>query len=603
MKGIRTRSYYQKLVASHLTVLLLTVSIMAVFNYGFSKDQHNRRMLDLVSHSGSQTASGIEARFRQMANVSDTIRYLLQQLFSKANTQTPRPQADADAINDILALRDAFGFKDISAWMPPSFFSANEGMTFFSSTLPNGRFLMPSVQTAPAGKVSWITLSDYQYPFMRFQNYEKYNLISCFMRVSTLTTQDAFCFFIDIDERELAAMLEESEAMPLEQFIVDEDGLILSHPNKDRLGERLPQEDMLALAHAKSDEPVHVGNSLYLRYPLRTAGWALLVSVPQDYLMSLSLTAANGLIPAVCIATLVAALTSLLISRQLNRRLKVMGAVIRSIEPNFSVMGESVELIEARMPVPSHGSSPDVLDELSIVFNKLVDRLNVTMQSALSGSLAQEKLRYQLLRAKINPHFLYNILDSIKICNTLGRIEDANLLLSQLAAFYRLILRKSDLDIITIGEELEIVRLYLEMESVSHEQAFSYSLETDPDVGMFTIPRFVLQPLVENCVIHGLPGDAKQMHITLSLRYVDDIILITIKDDGLGMDEATMSRLMRVVRGEEAPPQIDGSMAFWGLNNVAARLKPYVADPGEPVHYTSVVGEGTTVCVELKQVL
>lgn len=462
---------------------------------------------------------------------------------------------------------------------------------------------MPSVQTAPAGKVCWITLNDYQYPFMRFQNYERYNLVSCFMRVSTLTTQDAFCFFIDVDERELAAMLEESEAMPLEQFIVDDAGRILSHPDKERLGEYLPQEDLLALADASSITPVQVGNLLYLRYPLRTAGWTLLVAVPQNYLMSLSLTAANGLIPAVCIATLVAVLTSLLISRQLNRRLKVMGEVIRSIEPNFSVMGESVELIEARMPVPSPGTSPDVLDELSIVFNKLVDRLNVTMQNALSGSLAQEKLRYQLLRAKINPHFLYNILDSIKICNTLGRIEDANLMLSQLAAFYRLILRKSDLDIITIGEELEIVRLYLEMESISHEQAFSYSLGTDPDVGMFTIPRFVLQPLVENCVIHGLPGDAKQMHIAISLRYVDDIILITIQDDGLGMDEATMSRLMRVVRGEETPPQMDGSMAFWGLNNVAARLKPYVADPGEPVHYASVVGEGTTVCIELKQVL
>lgn len=138
MKGIRTRSYYQKLVASHLTVLLVTVSIMAIFNYGFSKEQHNRRMLDLVSYSGSQTTASIEARFSQMANVSDTIRYILQQLFSKTTMQTPRPQADADAINDILALRDAFGFKDISAWMPPSFFSANEGMTFSAACFPMG---------------------------------------------------------------------------------------------------------------------------------------------------------------------------------------------------------------------------------------------------------------------------------------------------------------------------------------------------------------------------------------------------------------------------------------------------------------------------------
>ena len=109
-------------------------------------------------------------------------------------------------------------------------------------------------------------------------------------------------------------------------------------------------------------------------------------------------------------------------------------------------------------------------------------------------------------------------------------MDDANLMLSRLAAFYRLILRKNNQDIITIGEELEIVRLYLEMEVISHENAFSYTLETDPDVELFLIPRFVLQPLVENCVTHGLPGDAKHMTISISLRYTESAIRIMIED-------------------------------------------------------------------------
>ena len=164
------------------------------------------------------------------------------------------------------------------------------------------------------------------------------------------------------------------------------------------------------------------------------------------------------------------------------------------------------------------------------------------------------------------------MLDSIKICNTLGREDDANLMLSKLAAFYRLILRKNDLDIITIGEELDIVRLYLEMEVISHEHAFSFTLEADPDVELFSIPRFVLQPLVENCVTHGLPGDAKLMTIFISLRYQGDAIRIEIRDDGLGMDDVMMDRLMRVVRGEIVLPQQGGSTAFYGLINVSARL-------------------------------
>lgn len=336
---------------------------------------------------------------------------------------------------------------------------------------------------------------------------------------------------------------------------------------------------------------------------MSSTGWSLVVAVPDSYLTAVSIASPNGLLPAMILATVVAVLASLLISRQLTRKLNAMSGVIRSIEPTFSVMGESVHGIEARMPVPPPGVSPDVLDELAIVFNKLVDRLNDTMRSALSNSLAQEKLRYQLLRAKINPHFLYNMLDSIKICNSLGRTEDANLMLSRLASFYRLILKKNDLDIITIGEELEIVRLYLEMEAISHEHAFSFSIRTDPDIELFAIPRFVLQPLVENCVTHGLPGDLKPMTIDISLSYAGDAIRIVIRDDGLGMDEITMSRLLRVVRGEEPPQQGNGSTAFWGLNNVSARLKPYVADSAVPVRYESAVGKGTSVTVDLKQML
>ena len=602
MIALKRLSYYQKLLMTHLFVLVLTVSIMAAFNYAFSRDQQNERMLDVVSYSGQQTASSITARFAQMSNVSEMVRYTLLQTLTDSAIKSPKPQNDANAISTIRTLRDNFGFTDIAAWMPSSFFSAREGITFFDIADADSRGQMPQVQAATMGKLCWTTLNDYAYPFMRFSADKRYDLISCFMRVSTLTASGAFCFFIDIDEREIAALLDKSEGTPITQFIVDDSGLILSHPDVSMLGQRLSDNVLHRIMNDKSSESVRVQHMSYMRYPLADTGWHLVVSVPNSYLDSVSLTSTNGLVVAVLIATIVAVLASLLITRQLTRKLKGMEGVIRSIEPTFSVTTEAVDMIEARMPEPPAGTSPDVLDELAIVFNKLVDRLNTTMQTALSSSLSQEKLRYQLLRAKINPHFLYNILDSIKICNSLGRTEDANLMLSRLASFYRLILRKNDLDIITIGEELEIIRLYLEMETISHEHAFSFRIMIDPDVELFAIPRFVLQPLVENCVTHGLPGDAKHMTIDIALRYEGDAIRITIQDDGLGMDESTIDRLMSVVRGEEAPLQKGSSTAFYGLNNVAGRLKPYVMDPQSPVEYVSAVGKGTTVVVLLQQI-
>ncbi len=588
---------------SHLLVLFLTISIMAGFNYTFSRDQQNQRMLEMLGYSGQQTAASIEARFSQMQNVSEMVRYTLQQTLSESLGKMPRPQSDAAAIATIRTLRDSFQFTDISAWLPPSYFSAGEGITFFDIAQPNGRPQRQEVRGAPYNKLSWMALSNYAYPFMRFSSNKRFDLISCFMQVSTMSTPGAFCFFIDIDERELSALLDKSEATPIVQCIVSARGQILSHPDSAQLGHQLSPELMKALDDSNGARPIRFQNAAYLTYPLAKTGWRLLVTVPESYLTSISLTGANGLLIAVGISSVVAVLVSLLFSRQLMRKLMTMSSVIRSIEPTFRPTGESFSMITAKMPLPPSGTPPDVLDELAQVFNKLVDRLNDSMQRALESSLTQEKLRYQLLRAKINPHFLYNMLDSIKISNTLGRKDDTNQLLSKLAAFYRLILRKNDLDIITIGEELDIVQLYLEMEAISHEHAFSFTLHVDPGVELFSIPRFVLQPLVENCVIHGLPGDAKRMTIGISLRYEGDGIRIDIRDDGLGMDEAMMNKLMRVIHGEEVLPRMWNSTAFYGLINVSARLKPYVIDPLEPIHYASQTGYGTHVSIDLKQLL
>ena len=93
-------------------------------------------------------------------------------------------------------------------------------ITFFDISAPDGRPQRPQVLSAPFNKLCWMALNDYLYPFMRFSSYKRYNIITCFMRVSTLSVSGSFCFFIDIDEKELAVLLDKSDATPIEQLIV-----------------------------------------------------------------------------------------------------------------------------------------------------------------------------------------------------------------------------------------------------------------------------------------------------------------------------------------------------------------------------------------------
>ncbi len=131
LKGLLRHSYYQKLVMSHLLVLFLTISIMAGFNYAFSRDQQSQRILEMLGYSGQQTAASIEARFAQMQNVSEMVRFTLQQTLLESLGKAPQPQKDADTISTIRTLRDSFHFADISAWLPSAYFSSGEGITFF----------------------------------------------------------------------------------------------------------------------------------------------------------------------------------------------------------------------------------------------------------------------------------------------------------------------------------------------------------------------------------------------------------------------------------------------------------------------------------------
>lgn len=606
-KKKKARSYFARLVASHLFVLLVTVCIMVGFNYRRSQNEQEQRVLDLVNYSARQTVMSIESRFSQMEQVCDMVCSMIQQMLRKTRDLLPQPQEEANMIGDIRTMRDAFGFLDITAWMPADFFSANEGLTFFNTQSKNARSDVLQVQQSRSGQRSFMFVHDYTYPFVRFQRNEAYNLFSCFIRVGTVSKPDAFCLFVDVDEREIAGLLAEQGSSQIEQYILDSQGMIVCHPDETKIGTYASDEIMAGISNCGDEHTgMHdfVGDSCLLHYPIGDTDWILVVRVPRSYMESISLTSAWGMAPAVFFAVIISVVLSVMISHQLTRKLVSMKAVIHSIHPNYNEMSEELTVIDARMPVPPPDTPPDVLDELSIVFNALADKLNATMQEAITASVAHEKVRYQLLRSKINPHFLYNMLDSIKSCNTLGRTEDANIMLNRLASFYRLILRKNEQDLITIGEELEIVRLYLEMEAISHEHAFSFTISKEPDIELFAIPRFVLQPLVENCVVHGLPGDAKHMNIDISLCYEDDAIRIEIRDNGLGMDEATMARLMSVVRGEEgAMPKPGTTTAFWGLNNISARLKPYVVKPEEPIYYESCISEGTRISICLLQIL
>lgn len=153
--------------------------------------------------------------------------------------------------------------------------------------------------------------------------------------------------------------------------------------------------------------------------------------------------------------------------------------------------------------------------------------------------LKEEVLREKLLRLQLNPHFLFNALLAIQSYVYKNDRKQASYFLQSFAKLIRLILDYAGQNLISISKEAEIMRYYLEIQSIRFEGVFSYTIEIDTqiDADRTMIPFMLAQPLLENCIEHGFHGIEESGKINLEYVLVDNHVMIIVRDNGVGMSE------------------------------------------------------------------
>lgn len=223
----------------------------------------------------------------------------------------------------------------------------------------------------------------------------------------------------------------------------------------------------------------------------------------------------------------------------------------------------------------------------------LLDRLVLLIKQV---ELEQDQKRIAEIRAlqsQINPHFLYNTLFSIRQLCSLNENLKAKKMIDNLATFYQIGVNKGK-PIISLREELEHVRSYLDIQLMSFENQFQYDIDVDESLLDVAIPKLTLQPLVENALQHGIipnrmPGN---LFITGEERFGD--LDIYISDDGLGMSEEMRIQILKEIHSNEIQP----SSTVYGMRNVHQRLSlTFGSQYGLSI--TSSLLQGTTVIVKI----
>ena len=313
---------------------------------------------------------------------------------------------------------------------------------------------------------------------------------------------------------------------------------------------------------------------LVTRTDMKTTGWTLVSMVPYKSVMAETMAISGVMILAVAITLIV---TLLLLNRILTGVVKPLKKLEKyMVQVNPDNMDQRMEII-----------TDDEIGHLSMKFNQMMDRIRNLKEQVIEEQEDKRKYELQALQAQINPHFLYNTLDSII---WMAETNDSNIvaMTEALAKLFRISLNKGNEEI-SLERELEHVKNYLIIQSMRYADKFTYEISAEPGVERCRTIKLILQPIVENCIYHGIKKKRGTGKITIRAYRREQNLIIEVSDDGCGMPEEICRKILS---DEIESENISGSGI--GVKNVNERIQLRFGKK-YGLSYSSEEGVGTTV--------
>lgn len=235
----------------------------------------------------------------------------------------------------------------------------------------------------------------------------------------------------------------------------------------------------------------------------------------------------------------------------------------------------------------------DEIGDLGRQFNKMVVEIHNLLERIQIENERKRQYELMLLQAQINPHFLYNTLDSLMWLIRMGDGDSAQKMLDALIKFLETGLNKGG-DEIFIWQEIENVKSYLTIQMMRYKRKLSFEIQVDEHIGIYRVPKLILQPLVENSVFHGIKAKDEGGVVKVSgCKEGKDIVLI-VEDNGLGMETERLIKLRSSLINKDA-----ALTDSYGIMNVNERLQLYFKK-GCSFEVDSELNKGTKITIVIK---
>ncbi|MBU3101588.1 sensor histidine kinase [Clostridium sp. DSM 17811] len=359
-------------------------------------------------------------------------------------------------------------------------------------------------------------------------------------------------------------------------YIVDSDNNIIYHPQQQLINIGLKsekREDYLGSYIEDSDE----GKKLVTIKTVNYTNWKVVAVAYMSEISDLKKTGTNfiGWILFVCIILVIF----------------IFGFISAKISHPIKQLEESMKRVEeGEFNIYIDVKGEDEVERLATAFNLMISKVRYLMGQIVMEQEAKRKSELDALQAQINPHFLYNTLDSIVWMAENGKNDGVITMVTALAKLFRISISRGR-NIITVREEIEHAKNYLIIQKIRYKNKFKFEIITQEEVLEYKTTKLILQPLIENSIYHGIEYMVDEGFIRISVSITNGKLLYEVSDNGLGIDPEKLKHLL------EYRVKTDSGSGV-GVKNVHERIQiRYGMEYGLEIQ--SEIEEGTTIKIWL----
>lgn len=573
-----------KILISTMSILLITVSIFGYLFFIKTSELLENKTIDSTQKSLNQAVEFINYKMNNAKDASSLI-YLdpvVKDLILKTESETElyKKFGYYEQLSTILInMNTGRDLYNIRLYIDDNFFSSVSGSKIINEEKIMNEEWYKQVRLNNSGIV-WIPTYEYDFGYLR----DKQKIISIARAIYSQEGAQKYLgiVVVDILERSFYDIIKGIDITKSGGiYLLDKDDIIVSTENKDEIGTSFTEKYEIG-EEAKTQEgyqklQMDGDDSLFFSQKIPNVEWRLVTVVPRKEIIQDRRVILDYMFLLLLLLSIAAVIISYRISVNVTKRIDILSMNMRKIQNDDWDVDVGV-IYE------------DEIGELQKSFSYMIKNMKTLISEKYQSEINIKKADLRTLQAQINPHFLYNILDMINWMAMKYQADDIIYIVSKLAKFFRISL-SSGKEMVSIGDEVEHIKLYIDIQKKRFNDAIETSFEMDEEIMEYETVKLILQPLVENAILHGIMESKEKKGIIKikSYREEEDIVL-EIADNGKGMSEEKIKEILDIK-----------SKSGYGIKNVNQRIKlKYGNQFG--LSYQSILLEGTKVTIRFPAV-